>query len=212
MPSRSPRVTAGQAGTAGKAPLARDAGRAEVVGVTSPGRDRDHMLRWVGVATLSGAAGVAIGVLASLFFLTPADSTDATLESVVAPAFAEPATPSVFYGSSEASQLDQAFEALESAEIQRFLSRSRSTLADGQQGEVLPPTENLPTVTFASGVPAGDGEQTHFVAEGETLWDIASQYGVSVEDLAARNGFASDAWIATGDTLTIPVVASPEQP
>ncbi|MGD0764902.1 MAG: LysM domain-containing protein [Dehalococcoidia bacterium] len=62
-------------------------------------------------------------------------------------------------------------------------------------------------MAFASGQPAGVDENTHVVADGETLWDIAAANGVDLEALAARNGLSSDALVAAGDTLVIPASA-----
>jgi hypothetical protein len=171
-------------------------------------RGRDRALKRIGVSSL-GAAGVAIGIWAFLFLTGSADKSETTLESVVAPVFAQSATPWIDYGASRAPELGEVAEAVGSTELQRFLSRSTSAREDRQRDDVLPTPDGAPIVMFSSGAPAADGEQTHLVLEGETLWDVSVEYGVPLEDLAARNELTSDAWIATGDILVIPVVPAP---
>ncbi|MBN1122354.1 MAG: LysM peptidoglycan-binding domain-containing protein [Anaerolineae bacterium] len=47
-------------------------------------------------------------------------------------------------------------------------------------------------------------EQTHVVQAGETLYRIAAQYGLTVEQLAAANGITNPALIYVGQVLVIP--------
>ncbi len=47
----------------------------------------------------------------------------------------------------------------------------------------------------------------HQVARGETLWRIAQQYGVAVEDLRAANGMSESDVLEAGATLQIPGAA-----
>lgn len=63
----------------------------------------------------------------------------------------------------------------------------------------------------ADGQPApspGPGVRTHVVRQGETLYRIATTYGVTVAAIMAANGLASDK-IYAGQTLTIPGSATP---
>ena len=46
--------------------------------------------------------------------------------------------------------------------------------------------------------------QTHVVAEGETPWSIAQQYGVSVEELLSANGIEDPTTVQIGEELRIP--------
>lgn len=57
-------------------------------------------------------------------------------------------------------------------------------------------------------------EQTYVVMPGDTLFSIAQYYGVSVEDLAARNGIVNVNVLDVGQQLVIPVegAAPPEAP
>ncbi|HLI51465.1 MAG TPA: LysM peptidoglycan-binding domain-containing protein [Thermomicrobiaceae bacterium] len=50
--------------------------------------------------------------------------------------------------------------------------------------------------------------QTHTVARGETLWGIASSYGVSVESIAQLNGISNINLIYVGEQLSIPGTGS----
>jgi hypothetical protein len=54
------------------------------------------------------------------------------------------------------------------------------------------------------GTLAAAGEKTHEVASGQSLWGIASRYGVSVEALASENDLREDASIRPGQKLKIP--------
>jgi N-acetylmuramoyl-L-alanine amidase len=44
----------------------------------------------------------------------------------------------------------------------------------------------------------------HTVEPGESLWSIAAEDGLTVEELAAANGLSPDAWLVAGSTLLIP--------
>jgi LysM repeat protein len=43
----------------------------------------------------------------------------------------------------------------------------------------------------------------HVVAAGETLWSVARQYGVSVEDLERWNGIGRPGSLRVGERLTV---------
>ncbi len=47
-------------------------------------------------------------------------------------------------------------------------------------------------------------QRTHVVRPGETLWGIARQYGLTVEQIAAANGITNPSRIFAGQVLTIP--------
>ncbi|MEW6282294.1 MAG: LysM peptidoglycan-binding domain-containing protein, partial [Candidatus Eremiobacterota bacterium] len=55
----------------------------------------------------------------------------------------------------------------------------------------------------------GQGERVHVVQPGETLFGIASQYGVPMDAIAARNGIANPNLIRANSTLIIPAPATP---
>lgn len=52
-------------------------------------------------------------------------------------------------------------------------------------------------------------QSTHTVQNGEWLWGIARQYGVTAYDIMAANGLTSE-WIDVGTNLTIPAAGSGE--
>ena len=60
---------------------------------------------------------------------------------------------------------------------------------------------------FTPAVPAGAPAATHTVAEGETLYGIASQYGVTVDALMAANGLTDRAYVEVGWVLVIPAAS-----
>ena len=51
---------------------------------------------------------------------------------------------------------------------------------------------------------AGSGSGTHTVGSGDTVWDLARRYGVSVSAITAANGLDSRAIIRAGQRLSIP--------
>jgi LysM repeat protein len=50
----------------------------------------------------------------------------------------------------------------------------------------------------------------HTVEPGESLWSIAAEDGLTVEELAAANGLSPDAMLVAGDTILIPPAATAE--
>ncbi len=56
----------------------------------------------------------------------------------------------------------------------------------------------------AMGVPrAGGLRRTHTLSSGETLWSVAQQYGVSVEEIRRWNGLDADGQIQAGQALVV---------
>jgi len=65
--------------------------------------------------------------------------------------------------------------------------------------------ENEPLVVGqALIIPSPNGNRTHIVARGESLWAIARQYGLTLTELAAANHLTNPAAIQIGQTLVIP--------
>lgn len=64
-------------------------------------------------------------------------------------------------------------------------------------------TSQDPPASDTDDTPAVTGE-TYIVADGDTLWDIADRFGVTVEEIIAANGLNSPDDIAIGDELIIP--------
>jgi N-acetylmuramoyl-L-alanine amidase len=63
----------------------------------------------------------------------------------------------------------------------------------------------------AAGVSATSAEAQvpHTVEPGESLWSIATQNGLAVDELAAANGMSPDSWLVAGATVLIPTVSAP---
>lgn len=68
------------------------------------------------------------------------------------------------------------------------------------------PTEPVAEPT----TPAPTQEQSYTIVANDTLFSIAQRYGVSVEELAARNGIVSVDRIEVGQVLVIPVPGATE--
>ena len=49
-------------------------------------------------------------------------------------------------------------------------------------------TTSTTTTTTTSTTSSTSGSQTYKVVSGDTLWDIAQKFGLSVDDLMAKNG------------------------
>jgi N-acetylmuramoyl-L-alanine amidase len=56
---------------------------------------------------------------------------------------------------------------------------------------------------------AAEGQVPHTVEPGESLWSIAAQDGLSVDQLAAANGLSPDASLVAGTTVLIPPAPPP---
>ena len=79
------------------------------------------------------------------------------------------------------------------------LGSRRQTLRVGQRLKVHAGTAARPAPPRSrSAVPA-----VHVVAAGETLWSVARQYGVSVEDLERWNGIGRPGSLRVGERLTV---------
>lgn len=172
----------------------------------------DNILKWFGVAAAGCAVGVVITVAMFLFLATPVYEPNDSLESVVAPLVVEPSAPLDDSASAATPQQDETGEASHDADPPWLLNRLDGAPTVSQAVESEPILEIAPTARFARGAPADNGEQTHLVVEGETLWEIATNSGVDPGDLAARNGLASDDLIVAGDALVIPSATAENQP
>jgi LysM repeat protein len=60
-----------------------------------------------------------------------------------------------------------------------------------------------PEPIFVKATPGPDGSIVHEAQEGQTLWTIAANHGLSVEDLLALNGLAEDSVLYPGDHVVI---------
>src|SRR5687768_9020657 len=89
---------------------------------------------------------------------------------------------------------------------------SRQSLIFPGQALVLPPANGGAPVATAAPVapdpqpapPVTDAPDTHVVVDGDTLWDIAARYGVSVEELVEANALDASGVIVVGQTVRIP--------
>jgi N-acetylmuramoyl-L-alanine amidase len=61
-----------------------------------------------------------------------------------------------------------------------------------------------------AGAISAQAQVTHTVEQGESLWSIAAQNGLGVDELAAANGLSSDAWLLAGATVVIPPLSAPD--
>jgi LysM repeat protein len=50
----------------------------------------------------------------------------------------------------------------------------------------------------------GTSGQEYIIGDGDTLWGIATQFGITVEALTAANGLSPDAFLQPGESITIP--------
>jgi LysM repeat protein len=74
--------------------------------------------------------------------------------------------------------------------------------ADSAPGPASPPpTESAPAAPPA---PTSASSTTYVIQRGDTLFNIATRYSLTVDQLAAANGIANPSLIHTGQTLAIP--------
>jgi hypothetical protein len=59
---------------------------------------------------------------------------------------------------------------------------------------------------------AAHGQVAHTVEPGESLWSIAAEDGIGVDELAAANGLSPDAGLVSGTTVLIPPSTAPSAP
>jgi LysM repeat protein len=81
-------------------------------------------------------------------------------------------------------------------------------LEPGQQ-LVIPEGENAGAQGSATPAPtpgaqAEGGQRTHTVAEGDTLWSIALEYGTTVDEIARLNDLDPEGILTVGQQLRIP--------
>jgi len=67
----------------------------------------------------------------------------------------------------------------------------------------IQPSDSL-VVGQALLVPTPSTSKTHKVARGESLWAIARQYGLSLQEIAAANNISNPALIKPGQIIKIP--------
>ncbi|MBI3152596.1 MAG: LysM peptidoglycan-binding domain-containing protein [Chloroflexi bacterium] len=61
------------------------------------------------------------------------------------------------------------------------------------------------SLSFYSPVTAQDGEEAYYIVqEGDSLWEIAARFGVSLEDLQQANGISDAGQVVIGARLVIP--------
>ncbi|MEM6521539.1 MAG: peptidoglycan DD-metalloendopeptidase family protein [Cyanobacteria bacterium P01_C01_bin.70] len=91
---------------------------------------------------------------------------------------------------------------------------SSAEAADSMQMAALPSvaggTSTLPS--FGSSRPDGASASYHTVVDGETIWDIARQHGLSVDAIKSANGMADGQVIQVGQVLKVPTVDSVSAP
>jgi LysM repeat protein len=183
-----------------------------------PTASADPPLKWIGMIALGSFVGFAITAAAFLSLTGPERAAPSPppppaveMETAPEPAAAEPAA---------AEPVAAVLASLVAREeiSKDIAAEARLILARRVHAPVQAPPQPLdeevsnadsvasePIVQYASGPPAAEGERTHVVGEGETLWSIAAQGSVSPAELASRNGLSPDARVVAGDTVVIPV-------
>jgi LPXTG-motif cell wall-anchored protein len=87
------------------------------------------------------------------------------------------------------------------------------TTADGTTSDVAgesqppaqqPPVEQPPAQQPPAGEAPAAGQTTHIVESGDTLWDIAQQYGTTVDAIVAANSLPNATELQVGQELVIP--------
>ena len=82
--------------------------------------------------------------------------------------------------------------------------------AQGESSQV--PLQQAPDDEEEVYVAPPEGSETYVVADGDTLSDIASDYGVTTEEIVSANQLDSPDDLQVGDELAIPPPAEDEEP
>ncbi|MGB8352952.1 MAG: LysM domain-containing protein [Chthoniobacteraceae bacterium] len=76
----------------------------------------------------------------------------------------------------------------------------------------VPPAQEAPAATGASGVVSPETPGTHVVTKGETLTSIAKHYKITLGDLLKVNKIENDRMLQIGQTLVIPTPTPADNP
>jgi hypothetical protein len=57
--------------------------------------------------------------------------------------------------------------------------------------------------------PDEDGKIIHLIQQGQTLWSIATEYGVSIEQIRRLNGLSTESMIYMGQKLLVDMISTP---
>ncbi|NEQ45675.1 MAG: peptidoglycan DD-metalloendopeptidase family protein [Leptolyngbya sp. SIOISBB] len=87
---------------------------------------------------------------------------------------------------------------------------SSAEAADSLQLAALPSVSGQANTlpSFGSARPDTAPASYHTVADGETIWAIAEQHGLTVNDIRRANGIADDQVIQVGQVLKVPTIAT----
>ncbi len=80
---------------------------------------------------------------------------------------------------------------------------TRKTLRIGDRLKVVPGARNRAAARKAMADAPVDGPLTHRVRRGDTLWEIASKYRTSIDNLCSLNGINRNATLRPGTRLTV---------
>lgn len=115
--------------------------------------------------------------------------------------------------------LDQSDAFLQSAAASRRASAVLSTVFEASTpvglstSAALIPSESVRVQFWQQATPApAAAVRTVVVREGQSLWEIASAWGVSVQTIAAANGLANPEYLKPGQQLRIPPATDPGAP
>ncbi len=92
-------------------------------------------------------------------------------------------------------------------------SNSQTSAQDDSRSQVQlqePPAASEPETTTDDTASPPEGSQTYVVQDGDTLWDIASQFGVTVDAIVAANDLNDPGDIQIDDELIIPPASEDE--
>ena len=95
-------------------------------------------------------------------------------------------------------------------------SRGSQSLTDPSDVPSATPWATPPPVVYVEGgpIPVTGGEGSYTVQDGDVAYDIATKFGITVEELAAANNMSMEqiAQLSVGQKLIIPRTPSQQQP
>jgi LysM repeat protein len=102
--------------------------------------------------------------------------------------------------------------ATESSSVQNFQEKTQELIDQSLGQPTARPPATVPTSPVSTpsdnitkpGVAPAQGQRTHVVQSGDTLYNLSHKYGVSVQEIQKANNIANANEIQLGQTLIIP--------
>jgi LysM repeat protein len=145
----------------------------------------------------------------NVFVATPTRRAEATPTQLLSPAASPTATIHTVQAGETLSEIARTYDTTVDAIVQaNDLGGADAIIHEGQE-LLIPPVSAQPAAEEGTTVPLPTsssvvGQRIHVVEQGETLSEIAREYGVTTEQLVQANGLDNPNAISVGQALIIP--------